>query len=710
MRKTATYLALAAGLAVFLSCQREPLQPVTRTPIELSAGIVGGASPQTKAVTLANFSANTNLYMVLFGEKQGAANKFSRTMGTVTAGEAGVSFGSAYTRFWEDCYSRDSKLSVFAACVPGKNTELSIGNSSTYNSNTWSSTEVATTIAWPLSGTSADQTAEGFLDNQDLCFSNNISGENCITFNTTTHKFNSGNLVFQHALTWITFKIKRGNGFANAPFAFSNAATQNIVLSGFNSSGQLTISEGSFPSISTAEISKLAIADHRSEASPAFDYILDGYLVPGTQLTGTDINAVSFVIDNNSYHISKDQLRAALAAKKLSDNTTPALTTENKMRPGVHYVFEFTVSKKSIDKITATLVPWETVTVDEYTPTNARIQVSLLHNGTLQKGEASFDLYRSTNTSTTISDVYESYDWTTGYAPEETPAANKAWLTENETNSGIYTAHEANLNDQSGHTPWYWPNNKTFYHFRTVMPKETTVTEDGTNGDYISLSFAPVTAAKDVCWGAPFKNTTGKLTYSTSTGFDNTNGSNHQISKAIGPTKDYIDLQMFHMLSEVTINLSTTTGDDQVDLTNAKMELSNIYKAGLVRMGNGLVVTTNSATTADNIVDEFKTHPWHAYFVPQPLATVKLTITTADHNQYEVDMADVVASAVSNNLIANPYTETAQNSGKYTINSWYPNYQYTYSFKLSKSGIADITATLADWETVSAGDDEVKIR
>ena len=110
--------------------------------------------------------------------------------------------------------------------------------------------------------------------------------------------------------------------------------------------------------------------------------------------------------------------------------------------------------------------------------------------------------------SETINDKYESYAWETGY----TPADNKAQLKENVTNSGIYTAEEA----QDPHTAWYWPDNKTFYHFRTVMPKTDDswkANADSEHGDYVTLRADFGDTYKDVCWGAPFASTSGKLTY-----------------------------------------------------------------------------------------------------------------------------------------------------------------------------------------------------
>jgi len=730
MRNTATYSVLAAAcLLAFLSCQREQPLPAPRTPIELTAGIVGDSSPLTKGVTTDSpygtaataFGAATNLYMVLKGEKTSATPLYSRTMGSVTASEAAVSFGSAYTRFWEDCYSRDSKLSVYAACVPGKATALTIGSSADYSNNVfaWSSTEVATTIAWPLSGTSADQTAEGFLDNQDLCFSNNVSGNNGITFNTGTKKFGNGNMVFHHALTWITFKIKRGDGFAGAPFAFSNAG-ENIVLKGFNTAGTLTLATGEFSSVSTTDITQMALEDHRSEVGPDFDYVLDAYLLPGSLLEGTTTGQIYFTLDQNSYHITKNQLQAVLQDMKLSDGTTNALETvsdtQKKMRPGVHYVFEFTVSKKGIDKISATVVDWETVTADVFTPSNARITVSLLDNnshittGGANDGVANFDLFRSAATSGTIDDSFTNYSWGTGYV------SHKARLVENAT-VGEFTAQEPD----SPYTEWYWPDNKTFYHFRTVYPKTDTdwkveSEETAGAGDYITL--ARGASFKDVRWGAPFNAlaANAKLTYSLTSGFDNTTET-HQISKAIGPTNGAISMTLFHMMSDVTIQLTTTTGDDKVTLAGATIQLSNTYPSGKVRMGNGLVEPDGTPGAAQATVVEtsgnYKVENFG--FIPQTLENVGgvnekdvvLTITTADQNEYRVNMKGMKATTIGNNLISNPYTIS---DGKFTINRWYPNYRYTYTFHLTKTGIAKITATLANWETVSADNENIQIQ
>ena len=728
LNKTNKYQTLLAVCLLTLSAcsTNETLtdSPIdqSKTPIELTVGIVGENTATPRALTrtvttdspygnaASAFSSATSLYMVMKSEHPDyptdntKAPKYSRTIGTVAASSQNVSFASGYERYWEDSYSRDSKVSVYSACIPGSNTALNIGSSTNYNNGTytWSTDAITPNIAWPLVGTSSSASQDAdFLTAQDLCFSNNVSSlpnpDNRIAFDGTLNKFTSKRLIFHHALTKVTFKIKKGDGFGTDPFAFANPTSENIILKGFNSSGTLDISSGDFSSVGTADISFLADTHTDADVTAGYSHVLTCLMLPGSALTSTATNEVYFTIDNNKYHITKSQLATALSGKTVGTNSTTALTTDSKMRPGVHYIFTLTVSKKGIDKLSASVVDWETATADEITPTNARITVSLLDGTHLTGANPDFNLYRKASVAESIRDDFVDYNWATGYA------ANKATLTQNST-AGVYTAIEA-----GGTTPWYWPDNKTYYHFRAVMPLDHEVTHDNTdNYDYISLTGA--VSYTDVCWGAPFKTTTGTLTYSTTYGFDNTSGESHQIYQAIGPTSETITLQIFHMMSDVTIQLTTTEGTDAVNLANAQISLSNIYPTGTVKLGNGLITPTGTQGAAGGTVSSVSsTYQLHYGFVPQSLTGVVLTITTTDNNQYKITMPERTAT-IANSAITNPYTETSSGSGKYTINAWYPNFQYSYTFKLTKTGVESISATIANWGTVTAYQETVVIQ
>lgn len=778
LKKTNKYQTLLAVCLLTLSAcsTNETLtdSPIdqSKTPIELTAGIIGENAATTRGLTrivtndspygsaATAFSSGTSLYMVIKSENETSttSTQHTRTIGyaqetaPTPANSTTTGFASAYQRYWEDTQSpaRDSKLSIYAACVPGyylngtqtvesptgtqdATTAWTIGTSNTYT-NTWGTGLGATTIAWPLRGTAVGSQDATFLANQDLCFSNNVSLQTFdkrLAFDTTNNKFTSGRMVFHHALTKVTFKIKKGNGFGTDPFAFTyaNAPTnpENIVLVGFNTSGTFNIANGEFltesPAIGTGDIKVMSLTDHRAETNPDFEYELTCLMLPGSTLNGSNKDALDkiyFTIDENKYHITKSQLAGALASKTLTDNSTSALD-EYKMRPGVHYVFTMTVSKSQISNLSAAVVGWEEVTAST-TPSNARISVSLLENGTAETSTTpTFDLFRSANVNDEINDNWASYDWATGYG--------KAYL---QKSGSAYAAYE----DDGFTTPWYWPNNRTFYHFRTLKPQTTTgtweVTLDGTNNvEYVTLTGAAAGSYRDVCWGAPF-NSLGsgqKLTYSLTTGFDNTTGTSpnetHQISKAIGPTTATINMNTFHMMSDVTFILTTPSSPEaadyssRVDLSNAKMELV-VHNTGRVLMGNGLVETTGSTTTITNQINDTHTYtgtPWHYGFVPQSLDPnpsddaddVILIITTSDNNQYKVTLKNVefTASSFNNNLIANPYTVV---DGKCKINQWYPNYSYTYTFHLTKTGIEKVTATLAAWGAVTADPQTVQIQ
>lgn len=760
---------------------------LSKTPIALTVGIhgEGGALTRsgraTRSVTTTDdnslaraFGRGTSLYMVMKSEDGGAytppasagSPKYTRTMGHAQTqkdvNSSKVEFGANYVRYYEDSYSRDSKVSIFAACVPGhylsgsytgstgtaNATAISINSSTVYNDGAWSTSAEATTIAWPLRNASVATQDEAFISSQDLCFSNNVANpaggtDNRIYFNETATSeldrgFVSQRMVFYHALTKVTFRIIKGKGFESGDFAFTKSG-QNIVLTGFNTGGTLDIEEGEFktssPAITTNTIHSMCISSNTSStAVNGQAYQLDCLMLPGTDLDDTDSDAIIFEIDHNEYHMSKHALLDALSGTKIYEGETyeDEALDGTAMRPGVNYVFTLTIGKQKVESLTGSVVPWETVTAANHNPTHARIVVSLLKNGVLQTGaDATFDLYRKADVADDIpadENAYASFDWTTGYAPTDNPTINKAKLTEG--TSGTYAASnaDADLKDNPGDpdtwTPWYWPNNKTFYHFRTVLPKNTAVTENPTKGDYINLTGEPIAGSSEytgVCWGAPFKHIDltdpqQRVTYSLQYGFDNTQDegadpdseANHQISKAIGATKNAIDIEMFHMMSDVTFKLTTTTGSDAVSLDGATVTLSNIYNQGLVRMGTGKVETTGTVATNPAINGTVAlvsgNHQWRYAFVPQSLASVVLTIQTTDHNLYFVNLKDVVANSVGSNTIAAPSYQDNK------IDYWYPNYKYTYTFKLTKSNISLITATLANWESVVAKEESISIQ
>lgn len=586
--------------------------------------------------------------------------------------------------------------------------------------------------------------------------------------NSTTGKFDEGHLIFKHALCKITINLTEGVGFDHSittDFAFDNS--KNVALLGFPTNGTFNIAEAKWANYTDGDYNiiekiNLDVTNHSDQGNNKTNTVhsLTALVLPNRVMYEKTDNAISFTIDGNKYYVTCDQIATKIREYANQNDTytsNSALKTRlksfEKMQQGDHYVINITVGKKQIDNITAALVAWEEVGTTQIDPTNTFITFTLEdrsqsgNNSTVYDSDDSnkFSLYRAANVSKNNdnNDViyednsFESYDWKTGY--NTNGAATKSW----------------DATNNRWETEWYWPNNFTYYHIRAIGDAgatsafSTSVTADAEKGDYFSITsgnLSGTTSYKDYIWGAPFKNvaTMGesgvtdsyKFVYTPENGFDKYTESqgkrtDSQIFKAIGPTKSNISMVLFHMTSQIFVNVTTTTDADRVvlgDETNngTKVELLHFYTGGTVLMGTGKVAATKTlglqtsqeiasveytkAVTAGTLVAGESKFSYGV--VPQDLSgtdnstpyTVGLCITTKDGNKYYVnDLSKILANTVSNKNLANPYSNSQDpgHTDEYVINKWYPGYQYTYTIKLTKKGIDAITASLVDWETVT---------
>lgn len=715
---------MASLLLAFTACRDEgeheiipDIPTAGKTPIALSVGGLGDEGA-TRAITkepdassLGTLPAGTAIYMVMKSEKKNGSSsdtKYAVTKGITKSADAStkkspIDFSEAgCTRYWDDCHAREAVLSVYAACCPGSTQTITIGGKSNYpytytpTTGAWSKTSIGLTIAdWQVSPVQNAQT----LKDEDLCYSNNIAdnrtnyGDGRLTFKPsgtgTSGKFGHGNLCFYHALSKISFIVKKGKGFDDSEFVFEEG--KNIKLTHFytkNTSFNLAtgVFDGTFPTSDDSQV----ISSMAQSGDAANGYTLTALVMPMTVIS-TDIKGdIDLTIAGNHYQLSKKDLFDNI---NIPDGKTKAdyLDGEdlNLLKPGIHYVFTLTIGKTQLENITATLLDWEKVEAQS-TPSNAKVTLQLEYRtGTATNA----DIYRSAEeTDHIVGDItsisVKGYVWDKGYA-----GPNK-------------------LTDDKLVTAWFWPNNKTFYHFRAIAPQGQTKKETD-NKDYIALTHGENKSYIDITWGAPFKDINAEIQYTTTHGFDGTES--HQIYHAIGATKSPINLLMFHAMSDITFKVYTTEDADKVELADdtggnyTTIKLENISTTGKIYLGNGLVeadgpksshsFTTHPATDADGKLT------WSNYgAIPQALDDVVLVITTLDHNEYRVAMKDVVASsAISNTNVQYPaYTDNK-------VNYWYPGVKYTYTFKLKKKGI-DIKVTILDWETVTAGDDNVQIQ
>ena len=674
--------------------------------------------------TRAGFEANTLIAMHIRSTKDASNIRETRTW--ATALKDNTLNASSYSvidapadenvRYWDDAYGRSAKLSVFAIAVPGyttaKNNNKTLANLLAVGAGTWNTGALSEDVAWVVS---VDQSESGVINAEDLTFSNNISasgndGAKAYNYASSSYadinngqllfrlkdetlpdgpgKFDQGNLKFNHALSRITINLIKGTGYGDGSFNF--AAGTNVKILGVPTSGTLNIETGAWTTTASAGISKMATATLATGAN----YSLVAQVLPGYVINkANDTNVLEFIIDDNKYFITQDMMFSSLSGKEgITEKTASSITMEK----GRNYVFNITVGKSKIINVTARLEPWIDVTAADQTMDNSHITLDLFESN----GQAStnFDLYRLNDESAQIN---------TG------ASTDKNW-------AGNYTEKATLNNAGSGkwETSWFFENNKSFYHFRTVNKDTEIKGSDSSVDDYFEIT-SGAQDGHDYHWGAPFINTT-----TSPIQYDKDNGYAAFLSPAIGATNSTINLTELHMMSNINVVLRTTKTSNAVELEvntdQCEVSLTHFYANGQVKMGNGLVSTTgdlsasaaftkpNAGTSADG-TDYVKTGAFTFAAVPQTLVRnsgselyVGITIKTPDNNQYYVvkALSDIIATA-------NGKSQNQTTSGK--IDFWYPNHSYTYTFTLTKAGIDNVTCTVSDWVNVTANNQDISL-
>ena len=745
-----------------------------KTAIEFAMSNTGGIgmSLDSRAAasdaSRAGFGAATRIVMRIGSEStDGGSLKYTRTTATAsaqvsegTADYSTVTFAQGTEmRYWDDAHGRKSQLSVYAVAIPDKNSgtllpenKLSIGTLGE-NSKWASESTPDNTIAWEVS---ADQSAAGTVSNQDLCYSNNIQnggengvyrwsftepqgypsfpgvdnisrlGDGVMKYTTPSPsepgKFDRGHMIFRHALSRITVKLTAGDGYdPSTAFVVDHVQINKIRLAdGTNT--KLNLVDGTWSGYTTGQkITKMEEATPQTGAAHHREFVAQ--TIPGDEIDQNSTeNRLELVVDNNIYYITDKMLFTAFSTSATDDISGDKLT----LRQGRNYEINVTVSKKKIDNITASIIPWATVTSSNMDVNNAYIQLDLYTpSGTAINGTYSSNpplLFRLDDPSPNFifrDDQWKHYKWYTKYDKYNS-------LTWDGTNSRWTT----NL---------FFETNYASYHFRMTNEKTDNKIHlgPGSSGPFGEADYFDIdTSDEDIWWGAPMRSG-ANLVYDFANDSQDTSapkgGYSSSLHWGIAATESPIKFTMLHIKSQIDVVLKTTTGPDAVKLYDetksgddryAKVKVVRAFNNGNVELGRGMVKTSDSAgeyvmklpTYNSRISDYFATaneatNAYWSYYVPQELVRnsganaedfVGIEITTPDGNVYKINrLSEIEASSVGSEA---GQGQTARDN----ITRWLPNHHYTYTFNLTKTGVT-ATATVTKWNEVTADKEDVSI-
>ena len=356
--------------------------------------------------------------------------------------------------------------------------------------------------------------------------------------------------------------------------------------------------------------------------------------IPGKALKGTILAKITNV-DGNNYDIPITDAILAQWHDQLDGANNDVI------KSGINYMLTVTVKKQGIS-VVARITDWTTInaTGEGEINFNADVTDSGVENGITN---GSIDIFRaedlaSMNTMTTTA-TYNNGKWVN--SPEI-----------------------------------YWANGTQSYYFRALTEY------DGSKYNSVGGS-NNLARGRDVLWGTTKAHSGTAADGST---FDYAEGA------AIAPRTGNVPLTFSHVMSKITVNLTTDESDAKVVLDGAKITINGLNETGTIEVKDGTVVL--GSTTTDISDFAAKSHPitgvttLNGYVVmPQVLGNeIRLRVKLADGTTYSLQLNQCL------------------DSSKQVIGEWKKGTHYEYTIKLTKEAI-DFVALVKKWEDVSGGGD-----
>ena len=693
------YIYIGA-LAFLIACSSE--ESITtdsnekaKEPIKLSAGIVDGSSkattrtepePSFLALTPADGNnANTQLALQVNGDwKHGETTTLitkttTATVGTATSNQNAMAEYNPVL-YWDDYGTADPDnanvgrtqgLTIYGVAIDSMSvTDAGLSGLLAANAN-WAA------LNWTLPANQTLATPGNIPSRHDLLISNNIKGEYAYHFTDQVTDQGEGRLLqFKHAMSKITVILTAGSGFVDKN-SDGRVDFQNdpVVLLTSNTSTEWAYTTGTV-NITNGEVTPLgdpsAITMYQAPSEHVGNIAnKEALVMPGSKFASDDAIIARINADGNIYYVTAEKIRTAISDSHASDGV---YSTE----AGKNYIIKVTVDKTGISKVSATVTNWTDVEAVEVYP-----KINVIANWGDGSGPmtSEFSFYRSTSLST----GYGTVENTSYYKRDsEVTYADSKWTMS---------------------PTLYWPDHDTHYQFRAVLPATlTTADQGGDPADGILASPRVITANGSQV--IKVKNEAFSTGYSSNlmiarpeiddpnnTYCSNTEtGHTHTLlySGGICATEGTIKLNFRYMMSQVEVNLATTSDSDPnyVNLSSAKVELINVYNYGYVKLGDRTVDFTDFSR-GDYILntvagDGNENKRWSA-IVPQTFSSTKFKITIYKNGVIGDGIDDIYYADISD----------------FTTGGWTAGNHYVYNLTVTKTDV-QVSATLTDWNSVNA--------
>lgn len=582
-------------------------------------------------------------------------------------------------RYWNDAYGPNSEISAYGFCIKDvvlpsgapwyqKISEITNNASPVWyahatnplDSNVGAeSSDQTTTMPWIVGNHNnrdnyRTQTFNSLLYKDDVCYSNNLSGDDRLTYDPSKREYDTGTMLFKRAMCLFSINLYAGDYFkgttsggitsVNPKFSFLSGT--DIVMQGFNKSGYLDITTGTWNTIRDGSgitnkngvtpyndmcagwtsICNTNTGGERTDITKPV-YTLLAFVIPGTDLsTSPEQNAMRFTIDGVSYALSMRDIYYALVrtATAQGKDINTFLEDGTKLKAGINYDLNILVDKKAID-VSAKVSDWSSLETLKY---NAKVKfsdvvsVSGSYGAAVQKD--GFDIYHKRNADDT-------YAKATSMTYNATP--------------GTWSASAMD----------YWIDPTEPAYFRALSPANAGTSL--TNG------------TTDVLWG----------TVATPAGSTTPSSDDTKVSPSAIP------FVFRHALAKLSITLKDVNEgkSNALNLTDATVEISGIAKAGTLNLHDGKVVA--GAVAVGEEVPVGVSPPYDYYVVPQALtAEAKLIVTLADRSVYQVQL------------------NQCKNGNDEVIGTWQAGAPYEYTVNLAKPAVGISSGSVSSWASENA--------